>query len=118
MLGLLLTLAIVPQGSNQARLHPADAMVMVEMPDVTKMVAAYEKAPMISMIRDAEVRKAFFGVLEGTGMDIQESTAGALRSLGMPEASANDPRAGVRHHLNGIGAASLSISLDRQGFAD
>jgi hypothetical protein len=42
MFALLLTIAFLPQATNQARLHPADALVMVEVPDVTKMVAAYE----------------------------------------------------------------------------
>lgn len=112
MLGLLLTLAVLPQGTNQARLHPADAMVMIEVPDFTKVLAAYERAPMIQMLRDAEVRKAFHGAFEGTGFDVQEMLAETLTSMGMPAEFAGDPMAGVRHHLEGLGAASLSVTVD------
>lgn len=114
MLGLLLTLAVLPQGTNQARLHPADAMVMIEVPDFTKVLAAYERAPMIQMLRDAEVRKAFNGAFEGTGIEVQQMLADALISMGMPSEFAGDPMAGVRHHLEGLGAASLSVSVDRE----
>ena len=121
MLALFIALAIFPQGANQARLHPADAIVMVEVPDVTKMVAAYEKAPMIAMLRDAQARQGFYGALEGTGLDFDTAVSGALRKLGMPESFASEPLAGVRHYLDGIQAASFSLSLDRkqlQGFVE
>jgi hypothetical protein len=114
MIGLTLALALIPQGTNQARLHPADALVMVEVPDVAKMLAAYEKAPMIAMLRDAEVRKAFYGAFEGTEIDIDSMMADALQAAGMPESFAKAPRAGVRHYLEGISAASFSLSLDRR----
>ena len=118
MLGLLFTLAIVPQGSNQARLHPADSLVMVEMPDVTKMMAAYEKAPMTQMLRDEQVRKSFYGALADTGFDFDEQVSEALQGMGMPETFAAAPLEGVRHYLSGVQAASFSVSLDRKGLAD
>ena len=118
MLVSLLTLAALSQGSNQARLHPADALVMIEAPDVTKMVTAYEKAPMIAMLHDAEARKAFYGVFEGTEIDIDEELSGALTKMGMPEAFAKAPLAGIRHYFDGIGAASFSLSLDRAGLEE
>jgi hypothetical protein len=96
-------------------LHPADSIVMVEFPDVSKMVAAYEKAPMLAMLRDEEVRKHFFGVMEDTGVDLDEQISNALLEMGMPEAFAQAPMAGVRRYLEGIQAGSFSISLDRKG---
>ena len=113
MLELLLIIAALPQGSNQARLHSADALVMVEIPDVTKMVSAYEKAPMMAMLHDAKVRESFYGMFEDSEFDFDESVSGALRKLGMPEAFAAEPMTGIRHYLDGIAAASFSLSVDR-----
>ncbi|MBK8180146.1 MAG: type II secretion system protein GspG [Planctomycetes bacterium] len=115
MIGIILAFALLPQGSNQARLHPADSLVMVEVPDVAKMLAAYEKAPMVSMMRDAEVLKAFYGAFEGSGMDFDEQVSQALLKVGLPETFASAPLAGLHHTLEGIGAASFSLSLDRTG---
>ncbi len=115
MIGLLLTLALLPQGSNQARLHPADAMVMVEVPDVTKLLTAYEKAPMMTMMHDADVQKGFYGAFEGTDIDIDDMLSGALLKLGMPATFAKDPMGGIHHYMEGIGAASFSLSVDRKG---
>ncbi len=118
MIGLLLTLALLPQGSNQARLHPADAMVMVEVPDVTKLLAAYEKAPMMAMMHDAEVQKAFYGAFEDTDIDVDGMLSEALLKLGMPAAFAKDPMAGIHHYMEGIQGASFSINVDRKGLED
>jgi len=118
MLGLLITLAIVPQGANQARLHPVDSIVMVEMPDVTKMMAAYEKAPMSQMLRDEAVRQGFYGALADTGFDFNQQVSDALVGMGMPQSFADAPLEGVRHYLGGVQAASFSLSLDRKGLTD
>ncbi len=115
MFGLLLTLALLPQNSNQVRLHPADALVMVEIPDVPKMMAAYAKAPMIAMLHDTTVRESFYGAFDETDIDVDALLTSGLQSMGMPEEFAKAPLAGIHHYLSGIQAASFSLSLDAAG---
>jgi hypothetical protein len=64
------------------------------------------------------VRKAFYGAFEGTEIDFDEAVSSALTQIGLPEAFAKEPMAGIRHYLDGIAAASFSLSLDRAGLEE
>lgn len=75
---LLFTAVSALGGASQAVLHPADADVYVELSDVPALVRAYEKAPVLQMVRDPATGKIADAVKEAVGFDLRGMIAGLL----------------------------------------
>ncbi|HJP01182.1 MAG TPA: type II secretion system protein GspG [Planctomycetota bacterium] len=78
---LLLCLPPCVLAGDHAVLHPADATVYLELPDIPAAIAAYPNAPLLSLLADAEVSAAVAGlglVEEPEGFDLLHAVGAAI----------------------------------------
>ncbi len=85
---LLLCLPPCVLAGDHAVLHPADATVYLELPDIPAAIAAYPNAPLLSLLADAEVSAAVAGlglVEEPEGFDLLHAVGAAIDERIAPE---------------------------------
>jgi hypothetical protein len=108
---LLSALAAAQAPATQATWHSPESIVFVELPDVPRMLAAYEHAPWVQMSRDATVRNGFKAVLDEMHLDLGRALETALDEVGMPADAPVRSLDDVVARLKTLRAASLSIGL-------
>lgn len=105
MIHHLLVPALLVLGSEpQARFHPSNADIYVEVGDVSALVVAYEKAPLMQMLRDPATGKIADVVKEAMGFDLRGMAEGML-----PVADAQRPDDRL-WPWSALQAASISVS--------
>jgi hypothetical protein len=113
----LLLLAALPQGetgsepARQARLHPAQSVVYVEMPDVQKMLDAYREAPTVQMIGSEEVVAAVGEFLDSVEIDLDGVVGHIAGQIGVPVEMIRSPGEKLAAGLRQVSGASISMSL-------
>jgi hypothetical protein len=105
-------LAVIPQAqAEHATLHPQSAFLYGEMPDIKAMLGAYQKAPVVQMVRDENVRKAVYGVFESLDVDLDEHLTQLGTLLGLPSDQASSPVTGLVTYLARLRSASISMTF-------
>jgi len=119
MITLLLCAFTALQGAapEQARLHSADTVLLVEIPDVPKLLEAYRKAPIVQMVGDETVQETVLDVLDAFDVDLATLLERGLTQAGVPAQIASDPAAFVLDRLRSVQAFSLSTSADQDRVA-
>lgn len=86
MISLALCLALAVQDApTHAALHPADADLFVEIPDVAQLFASYPEAPLVQLLGDDELSQAI-GELMGTGaLDLETELTSAMAMMLPPQ---------------------------------
>lgn len=111
MLSLLLQAGALATFPTHASWHAPDALVFVEVPDVPRMLIAYEQAPWLQMLRDEELNTAFEAVVSEIGLDLDGAFNTLLTELGLgsetPFVWPDDALARLRR----VRAASLSFTI-------
>ncbi len=116
LLSLLIACAPANQGEPAPlRLHPAEALFFVEVPDVKALLEAYPGAPALQMVADEEVQQAVDALLGASGIEIGPALRQGLSSAGFSREAAQAPLKTARAMLDRLSAASLSISLADEG---
>lgn len=80
-------------GGGHAALHPADANLYFEVPDIEAAIAAYEEAPLALFIGEEEVRRFLGQVL---GQEPEALTIRALADQGLQQLRNELPPVGVQ----------------------
>lgn len=116
MFGLILLASSIAQAAaGQARLHPADAFVFVEVPDVPKLMEAYKQAPLVQLVHDPAVRKAFNETIASANVDLDAQIYEGLKGIGMPDEFAHQPGDKLLEYLSSVQALSFSLSMPADG---
>lgn len=111
-------LTAVPQApATHAGLHPDTAFAYAELPDVRAMIQAYEKSPVVQMVRDEAVRKAVYGTLESFDVDLDEHLASLGSMLGLPADRSASPVTAMVSYLWRLRSASVSLTFQPNGAA-
>jgi hypothetical protein len=103
---------------GHADLHPSNANLFFEVPDVEAAIVAYKNAPLAQLLKDVEVRE-FLGPL--LDRDPEEVSFGVLADWALTEMRDELPVLGVQalELLPDVRRASLSISgLELEGMTD
>ncbi|MCE9594517.1 MAG: type II secretion system protein GspG [Planctomycetes bacterium] len=109
-------LAVVPQApAEHATLHPQGAFAYAEIPDVKAMLGAYQKAPIVQLVRDESVRKVVYGVFESFDIDLDEHLAQLGAQLGLPTDQATSPVTSLVAYLARLRSASISMTFRPNG---
>jgi hypothetical protein len=112
MITYALLLAVAPQAiTEHAKLHPDNVFLYGEIPDVKAMMGAYDKSPVVQMVRDEAVRKAVYGTLESFDIDLDEKLAELGGLLGLPQDQAASPVTSVVAYLGRVRSASISLTF-------
>lgn len=88
MLALTLALATL-QGSHHP-LHPARAQLVLEVPDVASLLSAYDRAPLVALMRDETARAAFARFGEQMSFDASAGLRPLLELAGLPPTTGTD----------------------------
>jgi hypothetical protein len=108
----LLLLAALPQAPNsQARLHPAQTVIYVEMPDVGTLLDAYREAPTVQMVRSEAVVTAVSELLDTVEYDLDGLIGKVAEQVGVPVEMIHSPGETLATALRQVSGASLSLSL-------
>lgn len=81
---LALTLALATLQGSHLPLHPASAQFVIEVPEVARLLAAYEKAPLVALTRDEAARAAFARFGEQMDFDAAAGLRPLLELAGLP----------------------------------
>jgi hypothetical protein len=111
---LLFALSAVLQGaaSEQALLHSAETVLLVEVPDVPKLLEAYRNAPIVRMVGDETVQETVLDVLDAFDVDLSALVEQALTRAGAPAQIASDPAGFALDRLRSVQSLSFSSSAD------
>src|SRR5688572_23902742 len=71
--------------------RPGDGLLFIESPDLTGLLKAYHKTPLMQMIREEAVRTTVGSLIEAAGLQVGPSVSRALAKLGVPPAIATAP---------------------------
>lgn len=114
---LLLTVALPQAAIPQAQLHPQNALVFGELPDMQGLLAAYEDVATVRMWRDPEVRAELAELWSSVELDLDSVLGQLQQTTGLPPEALQSPVAALIQCLDQVSGASLSISLaeDRPG---
>lgn len=102
-------LCLLNLGGGHADLHPSNANLYFEIPDIKAAISAYESAPFAQLFRDEHVRSFLGGLMD---RDPEEVSLGELIDLGMSELRDDLPFVGVQvlELLPKVERVSFSIS--------
>jgi hypothetical protein len=108
MIALLVLASIAAQGTEATNvsLHPPAPLVYFEAPDLERLLAAYDQAPMVQMARDPLVQDVFAKLQAALGIDFSREL-----KVGLETAAPSD-RALVGAWESFRDLRSLSLSLD------
>ncbi|MCY3000639.1 MAG: type II secretion system protein GspG [Planctomycetota bacterium] len=104
---LALTLAFATLQGSHLPLHPARAQLALEVPDVAKLLAAYEKTPLVALTRDEAARAAFARFGEQMKFDASAGLRPLLELAGLPPTTGTDELLGMAQRASRF---SLSVS--------
>ena len=115
MIAFLLCALSAPQAvaPEQARLHSADTVLLVELPDVPKLLEAYREAPIVRMVGDETVQETVLDVLDAFDVDLAQVIEQGLTRAGVPAPIASDPAAFAMERLRSVQSLSISTSADQ-----
>lgn len=102
-----LTLALATLGGSQLPLHPASAQLVLEVPDVAQLLAAYEQAPLVALTRDEAARAAFARFGEQMNFDAAAGLRPLLEMAGLPPTTGTDELLAMARRAERL---SLSVS--------
>jgi type II secretion system (T2SS) protein G len=108
---VLCCVLLCAQAPDRARLHPADSVLLVEIPDVPKLLDAYEHAPFVQLVRDEKVRATVGSILDATQVHVDEHVRQALLGMGLPESFASAPLESLKAQADELASFSLSLSM-------
>jgi hypothetical protein len=68
--------------SEPLALHPRAPHLLIEVPDMGRMLDAYPQAPAMRLVQDEQAQRAFSGLSSQLNVDMSASLSAALSSLG------------------------------------
>lgn len=107
----LICLAAAQAPTNASSMHPQEPLFALEMPEVSKSLAAYERAPLIAMIRDADVRATAEKLEQALGFDLSSGVEALLASIGGDQNALPRDLDGLLAQARKVRSFSLSFSI-------
>lgn len=106
---LLLALVQATSSDDVLVLHPPTPHVLVDVPDVPKLLDAYAAAPAMLLASDPVAREAFAKLEAKLELDMASSLAGALELLGLESGASTEDLARLARRARRV---TLSYSTD------
>ncbi|MCC7011713.1 MAG: type II secretion system protein GspG [Planctomycetes bacterium] len=113
----LIGIAVAQSPTSTDVLHPRDSVLFVALPEVAATLQAYERAPLVQMMRDPDVLASVAKLEQALGVDLTQGLDQTLADLGIPTSQESRGIDAAIAPLRTLRSLSLSLSVheDRPG---